>query len=255
MYEPLFYKAPRRFADKLLPNPTFEAGCIEKRNNAKRWIEEDSDLAKMYQIFRPGSTFWCEGKSDEHKSADSRSDKWKSAHDIETPATKRTVPRHDDDVQQVMEQLQDKHAEIGKYIEPQLRPWARMIARGYHKSLDDPPNIPLITGKGTANKPARRDELSDDLVTTMKAASQYFSSEKTCGTSTENSPRTAAGISPSSKTKISGMYLSQLKSLQELRASAVLSEEEFEEQKKYALMSIRGLKVMIKINPTHILHD
>ena len=235
-------KLKEDFADKLPPNPTFEVGYIEKRNNAKRWIEEVSDLATMYQMFRPGSTvtIWCEGKSDEPKSADSRSDKRKSAHDIETPAAKQTVPRHDDDVQLVMEQLQDKHAEIGKCSEPQLRLWAHMIARGHNKSLDDPPNIPLITGKGTANKPARRDELSDVLVTTMKAASQYFSSEKTCGTSTENSPRTAAGISPSSKAKISGIYLSQLKSLQELRASAVLLEE-FEEQKKYALMSIRGL--------------
>ena len=67
-----------------------------------------------------------------------------------------------------------------------------------------------------------------------------YNTPKSPYTSSENSPRTAAGISPSSKAKISAMYLSQLKSLQELRASA-LSEEEFEEQKKFALKSIRGL--------------
>ena len=85
------------FADKLPPNLTFEVGYIEKRNNAKRLIEEAADLVTMYQMFKPGSTVtvWCEGKSDEPKSAGSRSDKRKSTHDTETPPAKRTVPRHE----------------------------------------------------------------------------------------------------------------------------------------------------------------
>ena len=49
------------------------------------------------------------------------------------------------------------------------------------------------------------------------------------------------GVSPSSKARLSGQYIEQLKSLQELRESGVLSEEEFEEQKKFALQNIRGL--------------
>ena len=39
------------------------------------------------------------------------------------------------------------------------------------------------------------------------------------------------------------MYLSHLKSLQELHASETLTEEEFIEQKKYALQGIKGLNV------------
>ena len=140
-----------------------------------------------------------------------------------------------------MEKLRDKHLEEGKYTEPQLRLWARMLARGHHQSLEDPPNIPLITG-AVATKTPRRDELSDVVVTAMKAASQYFSvATKPSDQLSESTPRAAAGISPSSKAKISGMYLSHVKSLQDLRASGTLTEEEFIEQKKYALQSIKGL--------------
>ena len=49
------------------------------------------------------------------------------------------------------------------------------------------------------------------------------------------------GVSPSSKARLSGQYIEQLKSLQELRESGVQSEEEFEEQKTFALQNIRGL--------------
>ena len=91
-----------------------------------------------------------------------------------------------------------------------------MIARGHHKSLDNPPNIPLIMGGGS-----RRDELSEVIVTATKAASQYLtlstkSSDSTSG-SYETIPHPATGVSPSTKAKISGMYLSQLKSLHKLR--------------------------------------
>ena len=68
----------------------------------------------------------------------------------------------------------------------------------------------------------------------MKAASQYFSvatkPSDQLSLKLESTPCAAAGISLSSKAKISGMYLLHLRSLQELRASGTLTEE-FVEQK------------------------
>ena len=52
-------------------------------------------------------------------------------------------------------------------------------------------------------------------------------------------------VSPCSKARLSGQYIEQLKSLQELRESGVLSEEEFEEQKTFALQNIRCLNKSI----------
>ena len=117
--------------------------------------------------------------------------------------------------------------------------------RGHHQSLDDPPNIPLITGGLATKKTPKRDELSDVVVMAMKAASHYFSAatkpSDQLSLNSESTPRSSAGISPSSKAKIPGMYLLHLKSLQELRASGTLTEEEFVKQKKYALQNIKGL--------------
>ena len=207
------------FPDKLPSSPTFEVGYIEKRNNAKRWIENTADLTAMYHIFQPGSTvtIWCESKDDSTSTnittttvSARRKRKVNSEKDTGDSSSKRTSLSHEEDVDEFMEKLRDKHLEEGKYTEPQLRLWARMLARGHHQSLDDPPNIPLITGAVATKKTPRRDELSDVVVTAMKAASQYFSvatkPSDQLSLNLDSTPRATAGISPSSKAKISGMY-------------------------------------------------
>ena len=55
------------------------------------------------------------------------------------------------------------------------------------------------------------------------------------------------GVSPSSKARLIGQYIEQLKSLQELRESGVLCEEEFVEQKTFALQNFCGLNKSIKL--------
>ena len=240
------------FPDKLPSSPTFEMGYLEKKNNAKRWIEDSVDLTAMYRHFQPGSTvtIWCESKDSASTgitttTSPRRKSKVSSKKDTGDSSSKRTSISHEEDVDEFVEKLRKKHLEEGKYTEPQLRLWARMLARGHHQSLDDPPNIPLITGGLATKKTHKRDELSDVVVTAMKAGSHYFSAatkpSDQLSLNSENTPHSSAGISPSSKAKISGMYLSHLKSLQELRASGTLTEEEFVEQKKYALQNIKGL--------------
>ena len=86
-----------------------------------------------------------------------------------------------------VEKLRKKHLEEGKCTEPQLHLWAWMLARGHHQSLDDPPNILLITGGLATKKTPKRDELSDVVVTAMKGASHYFAA----------ATKPSAGISPS----------------------------------------------------------
>ena len=80
-------------------------------------------------------------------------------------------------------------------------------SEGPLSELRDPPNIPLITGAVATKKTPRRDELSDVVVTVMKGASQYFSvatkPSDQLSLNLESTPYAAAGISPSSKAKIS----------------------------------------------------
>ena len=54
--------ASLNFGDKLPQLSELECGYLEKRSNAKRWIEKDKDLEVMYQTIRENSeiTLWCE---------------------------------------------------------------------------------------------------------------------------------------------------------------------------------------------------
>ena len=70
----------------------------------------------------------------------------------------------------------------------------------------------------------------------MKALASHRASSPCAATNAINT-----GVSPSSKARLSGQYIKQLKSLQELRESGVLSEEEFKEQKTFALRNIHGV--------------
>ena len=63
--------------------------------------------------------------------------------------------------------------------------------------------------------------------------------QQSSSTHTPQSPL-PSGVSPASKAKLSSAYISQLRELQELRESGVLSEEEFQEQKMFALNNTRG---------------
>ena len=51
----------------------------------------------------------------------------------------------------------------------------------------------------------------------------------------------AISLSPGKKAWVSGQYLEHLERLKTLRESGVLTNEEFDEQKKFALNSIRRL--------------
>ena len=51
----------------------------------------------------------------------------------------------------------------------------------------------------------------------------------------------AISLSPGKKARVSGKYLEHLERLKTLRESGVLTNEEFDEQKKFALNSIRRL--------------
>ena len=55
------------FEDKLPTLSELKCGYLEKRTNAKRWIEDNKDLEAMYKTFsnKAEITLWCEGPSSE----------------------------------------------------------------------------------------------------------------------------------------------------------------------------------------------
>ena len=67
-------KLEESFSEKLA-STEFQIGYIEKRCNAKRWIEEPADCKSMYDSYRKGDTItlWCICVKDDDGDAQSAS--------------------------------------------------------------------------------------------------------------------------------------------------------------------------------------
>ena len=209
-----------------LPSTTFDVGYIAKRGNGKRWILKEADLQSMYKQFDVCDTItlFCE-YSQPSSSSPTDTRKRKSAYDD-----------HELEVKRIALDLSKNHSD--KYNEQQLRLWARMVVNGQHSDLEEPPNIPLLTG--TSKKNPKKESITDALTGAATAFAKALSSPNT-NTNVCTSTNTGPDISPQSKAQLRGMYISQLKDLQTLRESGVLTDEEFKEQKDMALESIRKM--------------
>ena len=109
-------------------------------------------------------------------------------------------------------------------------------SKGQHDSLDEPPRIPLFTGT-CGTKGSRRDSLTDALTSAATAVVGILSHKDHAESSSDASGK----VSPAKRARVSGQYLGHLEKLKNIHESGVLSCEEFEEQKAFALKNIRQL--------------
>ena len=223
------------FTDQVPDSDNFEIGYYEKPGNSKRWIISTDDLEAMYSTsVRDNSiTLWCDARVE--PSSDGTSKKKRSYRDDgrEEPASKRA--RRERDIDDIFETLREKHS-VDEYSDPQLRLWARMYANGSHSDLDHPPQVPAITGQVCRLKTSNR-SLTDALAGAAMAVTKMLAPRSP----SKVSHTKPDGISPSSKANLSGQYLQQLRTLQQLRDDKTLTEEEFQEQKCMLLKNITGL--------------
>ena len=225
------------FKGKLPSTYDFQIGYFTKKGNSKRWIEQEADLVSMYGQFENSDTItiFCDGKQ---KEAVGQARKRKRTTDDDAGS----ASDHEEKVRHVAEQLSEKHGD--KWDQKQYLLWARMYVNKQWKSLDEEPDIPLL--RGGLKKVPRKESISDAITGAAIAFAKALTPQNTpTPTPTKQSSGTHSplptGVSPASKAKLSSTYISQLRELQELRESGVLSEEEFQEQKMFALNNIRGM--------------
>ena len=130
------------FEDKLPTLSELKCGYLEKRTNAKCWIEDNKDLEAMYKTFSDKAeiTLWCEGPSSEEPMS-KHGRKRKADDSGDSGSSKRSA--REDSIDQIVQTLRKKHGE--DYNAPQYRMWARMKHNGQHSSLDEvPPYIPTF---------------------------------------------------------------------------------------------------------------
>ena len=193
----------------------------------------------MYSLYKPDSTItlWCDGRDENADSATSTSQaKRKISADEVTPVGKRAKKEEIDEAFQTLQKN-----DSGNYSTPQLRLWARMYGNGLHDDFDNPPNVPAITGQPVKKKERK----SEPLTKALTGAATAITKMLVAGSASPirqaaSDPRKATGISPASKANLSGQYLQQLGTLQQLSESDVLSKDEFSEQKRL-LCNLRGL--------------
>ena len=128
----------------------FYVGYFEPPNGAKHWIVDDRDLRSLYANCDPGSkiNLWCEPKLPEENVDDSGTSSQPAAKK-KKGTTRESI---EVEIDSVFEQLKKKHPD---FDHPKLRLWAKMIQNGHWEDYDNPPPIPLITGK---TKPQPRKE-------------------------------------------------------------------------------------------------
>ena len=246
---------------ELVPATTdFQVGYFRGKQSTKYWIMCQEDLDMMNDSLRKGKPnilLWCDGRSanslDSSDSASSCGRKRKSPPVSEPLPSKRQ--QLDDSIADTVKELKEKHE--SKYTFPQLRLWARMIVAGNHDSTDTPPLIPAITG--IQPKREKKSSLSDVIagaaVTFANAvkspdiqqrnkqsiviSSDAMSSPVKPNSSLSVTPTT--GISPAKVTELRMKKLRELRELQELLEQNILTQQEFMEQKKLVLDSLRKL--------------
>lgn len=178
----------------------------------------------MYKHFKHSGTktLFCEGHSK------SKSRKCKASNYTD----------HEKDINKLSLELKEKHGD--KYNEQQLRLKAYMIVNNQHDDMEEPPNIPIITGG--IKRPAKKETLTDALISlAMFLTKALVQNSQSVSPPSTPSSKHLAGLFPTTKARLSTQCISQHKCLQELQKNGVLSEAEFEEQKTYALDNIRSI--------------
>ena len=187
---------------------------------SKRWIENDQDLEAMYKLFTANDeiTIWCEGKLPTVQSARGRKRK---AEEQELPTNTKS-----DKIDELAHELYEKHGE--SYSMPQFRLWARMYLNKQYKSLDKAPSYPPFQEKAPKIR-KQESSLSEALTSAATAVVGLLQGEPSAVNTT---------VSPGKRARVAGQYLEHLEKLKSLHEAKVLSDEEFDEQKKFALDNI-----------------
>ena len=203
----------------------FNVGYFEGRQHTKKWLTTRQDLDAMYSYFQGKMciSLWCDGReaTDEEM--------------LERPSKKVAREKRKKDQEEELEdiflQLKKKHGST--YSGPQLRLWARMIVAKTHDDIDNPPNVPMITGFAQSRRSENfSDALSSAASTIAKALSPPPSS---------SSSALPVLCSPSKTADIRMRNLEQLRALKQLCEDGVLTEEEFLSQKEIVLQALNKL--------------
>ena len=230
-----------------LPTTNFQVGYFEPPGNTKRWLIDERDLNSMYACIQSNGSskvnLWCESirqdqsthVCEEHGLPQAKKKKTSSS-------TKREQIEEETD--EIFQKLKKNHPQMQG---PKLRLWAKLIQSGRYEDYDTPPQIPLITGAPTPAKP-KKESIADALAGAATAVVKALQNPSTT-TKAPDSPVAVRHdicevkkVSPMKLASIRRSCLEDLKKLKELLEDGVLSDEEFAQEKRQILETLKSLK-------------
>ena len=235
-------KLKEEFSEHVAQGSSFSIGYFEGRHQTKRWLISLQDVEKMYEKLqgKPEIFLWSDGK-DDSKTVTEGDHEDASHNRKRSLETTSKWQEKEEEVEAMFCELKDKHS--GKFSVLQLRLWARMVANGIHDALEEPPQVPMITG--ITPKRAKKETLSDALTPLANAITKAFTGNQASSTpekrAVASQQSSQCGISPAKAADIRMKNLEQLKFLQQLYEDGILSHAEFIEQKGIILDLLRKL--------------
>ncbi len=223
----------------------FNVGYFHGRPQTKSWILSEHDLQAMYGTGSKEILLWCDGKSQ-----DTSGKKRKKTNDDEeegdeeiSGVNKRTKSANaeEKELEEGIHKLQSIHS--NDYDYGQYRLWARLIKNNQWKDFNNPPNVPMITGKvSRKEKGGNAVTVVDTLATAAVAIIKELKKDPTTPGSALKGMCTPGGMSPGKKVELRSQYLKQLKEIQNLKDEGVLTLEEFQAEKDTILQTLKGSK-------------
>ena len=144
------------------------------------------------------------------------------------PPKKSALEERKERVEEVKSELREKHGD--SYTPLQYTLWAEMVGVGTHKSLDNPPQVQMFTGK---RKQKPDNEMSTVFTELAKSVVNVLSPQ------TRPLATNSGGVSPNKLADLRSKYIHQMRELHSLYEMGALTESEFKEQKEPILSQLK----------------
>ena len=220
-----------------------DSGLGYMRGQTKVWIHNESDLRYVWNMIEEGNncTLWCDAYRESSKkshivpSDSDESDNEKSRHKRRKKVSALDEKR--ERIEGLKTKLRAKHSTA--YTPIQYTLWAEMIDVGTHSSVDEPPTVPMFTGK--AKSKVKCDSDMGAVFTEMAKSVISVLQPKSASTPPSSPRESTSTISPGKIAELRSKYLQQMKELHGLFETGALTKQEFLDQKVPILDHLKDL--------------
>ena len=136
---------------------------------------------------------------------------------------------------EVIANLRERHG--SKYSTLQYRLWAEMFINDMHKTLDTAPPYPLFGEEKRPRASSASGQLNDALTGLANSIAVALVPNQL-----QQSARSSSTASPTKTAQLRSKYMEQLKDLIKLRDIGALTPEEYEDERKVIVNSMKKLK-------------